>query len=79
MMISPFIVCFFGDKTREASSKLTTQMYHSNWIQLIANRRGGKKFSKIMLILMANTQRETMFYLGALIPLNLRTFQSVIL
>lgn len=72
-----FIICFFADKTIEKSTELPTQLYKSNWIELVARRKNGKKFKKILLNFMTCTQRETSFFVGDIFPLNLRTFAAV--
>lgn len=72
-----FIVCFFADKIHENSAKLTTQLYKSNWTQLIIARGNGRNFKKMMLILMNCTQNEVTIRLGRIFSLKLSTFAQV--
>lgn len=72
-----FILCFFANETQANSGKLMTQLYKSNWIQLIGARGSGRQFQKMMLIFMKCTQSEVSFYLGRIFPLNLETFAKV--
>lgn len=71
MILQIFLPCFYANELEIATRKLSTNLFHSEWIYR------GKPFKKAMKIVMENLKREIKFSAFGLIKVNLGTFTTV--
>jgi odorant receptor len=71
MTLEIFLPCYFGHELSVSSSKLSTALFHSNWIN------GNKKFKSIAKIFMENTKKEIKVSAFNVFEVNLVTFTSI--
>jgi 7tm Odorant receptor len=71
VVLEIFLPCFFGNKLTLASSKLSTSLFHSNWID------EDKSFKKIVKIFMENTKKDLKISAFGIFDVNLATFSRI--
>lgn len=71
MTLEIFLPCYFGNELSIASSKLSTALFHSNWIS------GDEKLKNIVKIFMENTKKETKLSAFRVFEVNLATFSRI--
>jgi odorant receptor len=71
MIIEIFLPCYFGNELSLASSKLSTAMFHSNWID------ENRDVKVSMLVLMENLKQEMTISAFEVFQLNLETFTTI--
>jgi odorant receptor len=71
MTLEIFLPCYFGNELSVASSKLSTALFHSDWIN------GNKHFRKNVKIFMENTKKEIKISAFGVFEVNLATFSRI--
>jgi 7tm Odorant receptor len=71
MVLVIFLPCYFGNELSHASSKLSTALFHSDWII------EDNKFKKSMLIFMENSKKDLKISAFNIFHLNLMTFGTI--
>jgi odorant receptor len=71
MTLEIFLPCYFGNELSFASSKLSTALFHSAWID------ESKEMKKMCGIFMENTKKEWKITAFSIFDLNLETFTAI--
>lgn len=71
MMLKIFMPCYFGNDLSVASSKLSTALFHSNWIDESAD------FKKVLTTFMENSKKDIKITALGIFGVNLATFTSI--
>lgn len=66
-----FLPCYFGNELSVASSKLSTSLFHSDWI------KGNKALKKTIIIFMENTKKDIKISTFGFFDINLSTFTRI--
>jgi predicted kinase len=72
MLLEIFLPCFFGNELTEASSKLSSFVFNSNWIEM------NKKYRRIMQFFVESTKQEMKISAFRIFDANMATFKKVI-
>jgi hypothetical protein len=72
IILEIFLPCFFSGELLIASSKLSSSLFHSNWMNQ------GKSTKQTMKIFMENSKREMKMMAFGVFELNLSNFLKVI-
>lgn len=81
LIMQIFCICFFADTVTEMNGKLPTQLYKSNWVDMVCFgvREQRQKFKSLMLVILGFNQREMLVLVGYIFPVSLSTFLTVIM
>lgn len=71
MVLEIFLPCYFGNDLLIASSKLSTALFHSKWIN------GNARLTKIATIFMESTKKDLKITALGLFNINLPTFTGI--
>ena len=72
MTLEIFLPCYFGNELSIASSKLSTALFHSNWIN------ANKKDKDTAKIFMENTKKDLSITAFNAFEVNLTTFGKIV-
>lgn len=72
MTLEIFLPCYFGSKLSEASSNLSTGLFHSLWINQ------NEETKAICKVFMENSKKEMKMSAFNMFDLNLTTFKSIV-
>jgi odorant receptor len=72
MMFEIFLPCYFGNELSHASSKLSTAVFHSNWIEEELS------YKKSLIVLMENLKKDMKITAFGIIDVNLETFKNAV-
>ena len=71
MILQILLPCYYGNEITVASMKMSTNLFHSEWIS------ADEKFKKAMKIFMENAKRPIEIAAFGLFKVNLKTFTSI--
>jgi odorant receptor len=71
MTLQIFLPCYYGNELSIASSKLSTALFHSQWID------EDKSVKKVCKIFMENTKKEIKISAFNVFDINLATFTRI--
>ena len=71
MVLEIFLPCYYGNELSVASSKLSTALFHSNWIQ------GDKKLKSLVKIFLENSKKDIKISAFGVFDVNLVTFNKI--
>lgn len=71
MVLLIFLPCYFGNELSLASAKLSTALFHSNWVN------GEVKMMNSVKIFMENTKKDLKITAYGLFTANLETFTGI--
>lgn len=71
MVFQVFLPCYFGNELTELSNKLSTQIFHSNWIL------NNECYKTALKLFMENTKKPLKTEAIGMIAMNFATFTSI--